>query len=126
MKECSYGMGSWKYVLSKERLWQWLWCSWAHTMHDVFLRCGNRCGRQRGYCPQSRPHSYRCYPHCDEKHCEYWHCDICHPCGEELQRLLDSLPKKRPVGAFTEEELVRLTQLPPSVPDVYVKEDDDL
>lgn len=45
-------------------IWKHLWCRWRHS---------------------------RCYPRCDLPSPEYlkhWHCVKCHPCGEELDKLL--------------------------------------
>jgi hypothetical protein len=44
------------------RLWKWLFCSWAHREH-------------------------RCHP----RDYTYWHCQRCHPCGEEIDRLIATL-----------------------------------
>lgn len=52
-----------------EQLWKYLYCSWAHR-------------------------DYRCYPEVWGRGLDGpWHCTICHPCGEELDRLLKKLEK---------------------------------
>ena len=55
---------------------KWLWCSWRHRAHHCHPTVwGPELARQLGV-------DY--YP-------DYWHCAKCHPCGEDLDRLIDSI-----------------------------------
>lgn len=59
--------------LYRKFLKKWLWCSWRHRKH----RCRPRIG-------------------VDDYHPNWWHCAKCWPCGEEIEKLFNSLPPENP------------------------------
>lgn len=74
-------------LLSLQLFKKWLYCSWAHKL--VWFQL-NALGNYKW-----KKVSGRCYPHVWHE-CRTWHCSECHPCGEEIDRILGNKPAQQP------------------------------
>ncbi len=62
-----------------------LWCSWKHRWATTMNYDTGKMDRISG----------RCYPgvmHGDDP--EIWHCIVCHPCGEEVDKIINNMKNK--------------------------------